>query len=427
MFRGILHGLVVVTGFACAACGSGEPRRVLLIGLDGATPRVVDQGIADGRLPHLATIAREGVSGTLRSHNVLLSPRIWTSVATGKDVNKHGISGWVYRDEAGTLRLYKSVHRTANALWNIASDAGLRVGVVNWLNTYPPEVIDGAMISDFAIPGERESRHDLGEMFVKAISKGTQTTLPSDRSTQGTTHPAEWAQKLATLASAHTEEPFSGFHAEDVLSRAYATDRLVAQLAIELDRQLRLDVLMVYMPGIDRVSHFLWGAFEPPEIYPEAKRFAPEEREAAARALWSYYEAVDRLVGTLVERMEPRDLVLILSDHGFEAMTSDEFPITGGHDSEAARRGVIFARGQGIPASGAPGEVSVNDITPTILAWLGLPLAEDMDGRPAPFLDFEPVESVATHDAPIQYMDHAAEEIEDAIIEQLRGLGYVED
>jgi predicted AlkP superfamily phosphohydrolase/phosphomutase len=361
MFRGILHGLVVVTGFACAACGSGEPRRVLLIGLDGATPRVVDQGIADGRLPHLATIAREGVSGTLRSHNVLLSPRIWTSVATGKDVNKHGISGWVYRDEAGTLRLYKSVHRTANALWNIASDAGLRVGVVNWLNTYPPEVIDGAMISDFAIPGERESRHDLGEMFVKAISKGTQTTLPSDRSTQGTTHPAEWAQKLATLASAHTEEPFSGF------------------------------------------------------------------REAAARALWSYYEAVDRLVGTLVERMEPRDLVLILSDHGFEAMTSDEFPITGGHDSEAARRGVIFARGQGIPASGAPGEVSVNDITPTILAWLGLPLAEDMDGRPAPFLDFEPVESVATHDAPIQYMDHAAEEIEDAIIEQLRGLGYVED
>jgi predicted AlkP superfamily phosphohydrolase/phosphomutase len=95
MFTAILRALVVVTVFACGACGSDERRRVLLIGLDGAAPRIVEQGITDGRLPHLAKIAREGVSGTLLSHKFLLSPRIWTSVATGKGVEKHGIEGFV--------------------------------------------------------------------------------------------------------------------------------------------------------------------------------------------------------------------------------------------------------------------------------------------------------------------------------------------
>ena len=62
-----------------------------------------------------------------------------------------------------------------------------------------------------------------------------------------------------------------------------------------------------------------------------------------------------------------------------------------------------------------------------MLAWLGLPLARDMDGHPAPFLDFEAVASVATYNAPIQRVDHSSEEVDEAIIEQLRGLGYVED
>lgn len=427
MIPGILRVVLVFTIFACAACGSGDRRRVLLMGLDGAAPRVVDQGIASGRLPHLGSIAREGVSGTLRSHEYLLSPRIWTSVATGKHVNKHGIAGWVYRDEAGTLRLYKSADRTANAIWNIASDAGLRVAVVNWLNTYPPEVIDGAMISDFAIPGEREARREVGESFAKVLSQGAQTALPADRGRSGTTHPAKWAEKLDALASAMTEDPFSGFDFEQIVSRAYATDRLVTEMALELDRALRPDVMLIYMPGIDRVSHFLWGGFEPREIYPEAKRLTPRRHEAAGTALWAYYEAVDGLVGALLERMEPRDLVLVISDHGFEALTSGDSKTTGGHESEAAKWGVILARGEGIPANQSPGEVSVNDITPTLLAWLELPLARDMDGRPAPFLDFEPVASVATYDAPIQRVDHQADDVEEAIIEQLRGLGYVED
>jgi hypothetical protein len=77
-----LHSLLLLlTGLgataALAACGKSEPRgRVLLIGLDGATLRIAGPLIEQGKLPNLAEIARQGVSGPLRSELPLISPRI---------------------------------------------------------------------------------------------------------------------------------------------------------------------------------------------------------------------------------------------------------------------------------------------------------------------------------------------------------------
>jgi predicted AlkP superfamily phosphohydrolase/phosphomutase len=430
---------LVVTGLI--ACGQEqEPRgRVLLIGIDGAAPRLVDPWIEQGRLPHLAGIARAGVSGTLLSHRPLLSPRIWTSIATGKAPSKHGIHQWVHPDEKGMLRLYKSSDRQVHALWNIASEAGLTVGVVNWLTTYPPEVIEGVMISDFAVPGERKAREGLGALFAKTMSKGAQTSLPEDRSGAGTTHPARWEEHLRRLADenaaeAERENPFAEFDShlrEDfrrLLDRSYSTDRLVVRVALEVDRALHPDLLMVYLPGVDRCSHFLWGAFEPEDLYPERLRFPAAEKRAAAAALQRYYEITDRWIGELLDPFEESDLVMVMSDHGFEARFQEGLDLTGGHDSEDAAKAVFFARGAEIPAGEPAGEVSVDDITPTILAWLGLPLAEDMDGRSAPFLGVELAERVATYDtAPIARVGKTAGEVEAAIIEQLHGLGYIEE
>ncbi len=134
------------------AAGGRRTGRVLLVGIDGASLRIIRPLLAQGRLPHLAELARRGVSGALRSHRPLYSPRIWNSIATGKMPEKHGIEGFTFHDDAGKQQLYLSVHRKAHALWNIASKAGMRVAVVNWWNTYPPEVVNGVMVSDHAKP-----------------------------------------------------------------------------------------------------------------------------------------------------------------------------------------------------------------------------------------------------------------------------------
>ena len=91
--------------------------------------------------------------------------------------------------------------------------------------------------------------------------------------------------------------------------------------------------------------------------------------------------------------------------------------------------GVIFVRGPGIPAGDTVKDMSIRDVTPTILAWLGLPLAADMDGRPAPFLT--PVrtqpEPIASYDTvEIERVHSAPSGAEEQIVEQLRELGSIE-
>ena len=196
-------GLVLALGAGWLACGpSQHTGRVLLVGVDGATPRLVEAWTEEGWLPHLAALAREGASGPLRSHYPLLSPRIWNSIATGKGPEKHGIDRWVYEDDEGQLHLYRSGDRKAHALWNIASDRGRTVGVVNWLTTHPPEEIEGVMVSDFAIPGEREAHERVATFDARGLGGAGSGVAPSPAGELlHAVHPPEWAARLERISA----------------------------------------------------------------------------------------------------------------------------------------------------------------------------------------------------------------------------------
>jgi arylsulfatase A-like enzyme len=87
---------------------------------------------------------------------------------------------------------------------------------------------------------------------------------------------------------------------------------------------------------------------------------------------------------------------------------------------------VIFARGPGVPAGGTSKNLSVHDVAPTLLAFLGEPVGKDMAGRPARFLA-KPVEFIASYDGiPIERFSTEAPEVEREVLEQLEALGYIE-
>jgi predicted AlkP superfamily phosphohydrolase/phosphomutase len=210
------------------------------------------------------------------------------------------------------------------------------------------------------------------------------------------------------------------------LTPRYWNDNNVTRIALEVERELQPDLMMVFLSGIDRVSHVLWGALEPQSRYPEGLRMPPPQREVAAEALRGYYEYTDALIGRLVERYAPDDLVMVVSDHGFEAGRGFMF-LTGVHDTPRARDGVVFARGRGIGPSPGRRPMSVNDVTPTVLAWLDLPVGRDMDGRPAAFLAAPEVQQVATWDTrPIERLAATPSGAEEQILEELEALGYLD-
>jgi predicted AlkP superfamily phosphohydrolase/phosphomutase len=409
---------------ALVACGEGAhdpPGRVLLVGIDGATLRVVDPLLESGRLPALAAIAREGVYGPLRSFLPLDSPPIWATIATGKQKEKHGILTFTTDDDA--RRLYDSSDRKVHALWNIVSDADLSVGVVNWWNTYPVEAVRGIVVSDHALPGQAEQR-------AKFFGGAARNAGPP-------VYPPEWETNVASIVArpetlTAVPDPFAGNEAlpkwenPEGMSRAFERDTQVVRIALAVESARRPDVLMVFLPGIDRISHALWGNLEPEELYPPPLRPTPTERAAGVQAIYRYYEYTDALIGLLVERFAPEDLVMVVSDHGFEAGVA-MISLTGAHKSEKARDGVVFARGHGIPAGVPAGPMTVADVTPTILAWLGLPVAADMDGATAGFVGGETVARVATYDTRrIERLGGGVSGAEEDIKDELRALGYIE-
>lgn len=419
----LLAALLLV--LALPSCGPEERRRrVLLIGIDGASPRVAFPMMDEGRLPNLAAIAREGVRGRLRSVLPLYSPRIWNTIATGRPTEQHGIAAFVQKSETGEKHLYLSGDRRVPALWNILSDQGRSVGVVNWWTTYPPERIDGVMVSDHFFPEQ-----------IEMIKR----TFEDERASHGAlVHPESWQPRAQALlesseAALAIGDPFAGNGAmphwvnRDVLSRQYRTDAEVTRVALGVIADHDPDVMLVFLPGIDRVSHWLWGNLEPAEKYPETLRPSDGERVAGAAALRRYYEYTDELIGLLVADYSPEDLVVVISDHGFEAQVSLML-LTGGHDTPAALDGVIFARGHGIARGLSPGRLSVFDVAPTVLAWLRIPVSRDMPGRPARFLGLEPAPRIASYDGlEVERIHDAASGREEDIVEHLRALGYLEE
>jgi predicted AlkP superfamily pyrophosphatase or phosphodiesterase len=420
--------IVLVAGFTSLACGPNETAarpRVLLVGIDGASLRMLEPLLERGVVPQFAKLREEGVSGPLRSIMPLQSPRIWNSIATGKRPEKHGIVSFARIGEDSSLHLYLGSDRKVHALWNMVSDAGMSVAVINWWNTFPPEKINGVIVSDHLQEHEIEGREKIA--------------LASETPSGPLIYPEHWESRITELLAIKEPpllfpNPFAGNdrlpHAAMLnkrLSTYFDDDGAVLRVALEVEAAEHPDVMLVFFPGIDRVSHFLWGMTEPPEHYPENLRPSPSEREAGGEAFEQYYEYTDAMLGALIERYGPDDLVVVVSDHGFE-FGVDLGLLTGVHKTEKAQDGVIFARGAGVASGMIGGEVSVLDITPTILALLGLPLGEDMDGRVADFAGAERVARVETHDTgPVERLGSSPSGSDEKILEDLRALGYLEE
>jgi len=95
---------IVTTAFGCRP--SESERLVVLIGLDGASLDVVDELRARGELPTFDRLIRTGTAGPLQSwaskpimrdhlRRGFWSPIVWTSIATGKIPEKHGVRDFV--------------------------------------------------------------------------------------------------------------------------------------------------------------------------------------------------------------------------------------------------------------------------------------------------------------------------------------------
>src|SRR5947208_10017613 len=131
--------------------------RSVIFGVDGLTFRIINPLIERGELPNFKKLRDEGCEAILESKYPPLTPPAWTSLSTGLKPARHGVYDfWGYdeRPEGGGTRQVhvQTRRRGGKAIWNILSEYGKQVLVVNVPMTYPPEAVNGIMISGYMTP-----------------------------------------------------------------------------------------------------------------------------------------------------------------------------------------------------------------------------------------------------------------------------------
>src|SRR5437763_345587 len=131
--------------------------RTVIFGVDGLTFRVLHPLIEQGKLPNFQKLALEGCEAVLESKYPPLTPPAWTSLSTGLKPANHGVFDfWTYdnQQERGAPRKAHVLtrRRGGKAIWNILSEYGKQVLVINVPATYPPETVNGIMVSGYMTP-----------------------------------------------------------------------------------------------------------------------------------------------------------------------------------------------------------------------------------------------------------------------------------
>ena len=261
-----------------------EPPRLLVIGLDGATLDLIRPWAERGELPVLSGLMARGSWGVLQSTTHPITPQAWTTFMTGVNAGQHGIFGFTTRKTGS----YESQLLNASAIrsptiWRRLSEAGLRVGVIAVPFTYPPESVNGFLLSGFDAP-------------------------VSDR--RAFAPPELYDEVMREVGPYLLHETFPVGRRFDLSAYRADVERTVfnrTAIGLHLMARHPTDLLTVVFTSTDHVQHLFWRDMEKGE-------------GDTGRIILDTYRLVDAAVGRLLEAAGPRVNVVVMSDHGAGAL-----------------------------------------------------------------------------------------------------------
>jgi len=266
--------------------------RVLIVGLDGATFDLIEPWARLGNLPYLARLMEQGAWGRLRSTVPPATFPAWTSLMTGVNPGQHGVLDFSRR-VPGTYRIQfvNATYRRQPSVWRLLSQAGRRVAVVGRPATYPPEAINGLLISGFDSP----------------------VTTGIDRSF---VYPPDLYDEIRRAVGSYELTDFQelrigpGWHEMALRKLLHAIRRRTEIAAYLLDRE-PWDCLFVHFGESDTVAHHFWAFHDP-----GSPRYDEGGAARLGHAISTVYGALDRAIGELLARAGDAATVMVVSDHG---------------------------------------------------------------------------------------------------------------
>jgi tetratricopeptide (TPR) repeat protein len=361
---------------------AGQRTPVIWLGFDGFDFELVDRLAAAGRMPNWKKLSSEGYTARLKSYMPILSPVVWTTLATGVGPEVHRVLDFQELDPSTGQRVPISGHsRAVPAIWNVASEAGLSVGVVGWWATHPAEEVKGFFVSDRASPILFDGLPRDGVVYPASLSAGVEQIIAREASVDDAELARFVAMPLTEIAS-HRAEAKGLQDPIAALARTIGATRVESRIARELyDRNLP-DLTMLYFEGTDVIGH-LFASY----VAPKMACVSDSDFARYGHAAEEYYALADRILGQWMRRAEEDGATLIVnSDHGFK-WGSDRSCEKGSLNPETAGfwhrlDGVFAAWGARVRPGRPRGAASVFDVPATVSALLGLPVDRRAVGTP---------------------------------------------
>ena len=252
--------------------------RTIIIGLDGVPYGAIKNLTDMGVMKNLARIIEDGIFRQMASSIPEISSIAWSSIITGKNPGEHGVYGFMDLTP-GTYRLFfpNFFNLKASPFWS--TDNNRRSIIINVPSTYPARELNGILISGFVALNIDKAVYPP-ELVPKLMEMDYQIDVDSNK-----------AHKSMNLFLKDLDKTLK--------SRIKAYRYL-------WDSQ-QWDTFMLVFTGTDRLFHFLWDAYE-------------DSTHKYHDIVLDHFRQIDEAIGEILDRMNDNDDLLLLSDHGFEAL-----------------------------------------------------------------------------------------------------------
>lgn len=259
--------------------------KMFILGLDGASFRLVNEFIEKGKMPVLEGIIKNGCYGKLISTVPPHTAPGWVSAFTGVSPGEHGVyQFWDTQapNYVGKFMGLKDFH--VPPVWNILNMNGIKTGLVNIPMTHPPVKLDGFMIT-------------------WPLSNTLRYAYPEDILIKLAEYGGHYASDLSVMYDGNL----------DYIDKAISITQKRVKSIEYLVRNCEWDILISVFTEIDRVCHFYWHFMDPKSRYYEIGA-----SEKLKKAVENIYCETDKAFGKILELL-PKDVtVMVISDHGFD-------------------------------------------------------------------------------------------------------------
>ncbi|MBP6016530.1 MAG: alkaline phosphatase family protein [Candidatus Promineofilum sp.] len=260
---------------------------LLIIGFDGATFDLIKPWARDGYLPNLAGLMRDGVIADLASTLPPVTSPAWPTFMTGVNPGKHGVFDFI-QPHGENFTLVNSTQIRQPTLWKRLSELGYRVGVLNVPVTYPPQEVNGFMVTDILSPRNATISHPADLINRYEAEMGAYRVAPDVQYKPG--NEREFIADIYDLIDHH------------------------GRWALKLAETEPVDMLMVHFIAMDIAKHALWRFMDHTH-----ERYEDSPYEHAIR---DGYARVDAWIGRLMDKLPANSTTIVMSDHGFGPLKS---------------------------------------------------------------------------------------------------------